>query len=117
MVDWLIVVVFTDGETQKLSDEMLKVVAREIVTCATSWILLGAELGLKKEVLDCIDVNSGHRNEPERYAAYEMLWRARECCLLLNTCQLVRACENKQSFVLAWKLAVFFGLPFISPEL
>ena len=110
-------IIFTDVVGQELSEKMLQGVAREIVTCSTSWILLGAELGLEKEVLDCIDVNSRHRNEPDEYAAYEMLWRARESCLLLNTGQLVRACENKRSFTLAWKLALLFGLPIISPEL
>ena len=53
---------------------MLKDAAREIKNTSTSWVLLGAEIGLKKEVLDRIEVDSRQRNESEEHATYNMLW-------------------------------------------
>lgn len=95
---------------------MLKDVAREIKNTSTSWVLLGAEIGLKKEVLDRIEVDSRQRNELEEHATYNMLWRARECGLLSTPAQLVRACQGKESIHLAWKLTKMFGMPHLPPE-
>ena len=93
-----------------LTDKMLGTAAQEIVKMSESWMLLGIHLGLQKNILDIIDINSRGRpqGQGQEHAAYEMLWKARESSLLSTTKQLINACSTRGSTLLACKLNQIF---------
>ena len=101
-------VLFADAEAVPLTDDMLVAAAQEIVNTSSSWMLLGAEIGLTKAVLDGIDVNSRARSEHQQHAAYEMLCQARERNYISTTTELIRACQNRENIKLACALSHLF---------
>lgn len=103
-----IIITYID-DLQLITDDQITTAARVITSTPSSWMLLGAEMGIKKEVLDRIDVNSRARNMANEYAAYEMLHRARESKLLSSTSQLIRASQRTRNFTLTVKLMKSFN--------
>lgn len=91
-----------------LTDKMLGTAAQEIVKMSESWMLLGIHLGLQKNILDIIDINSRGKSQGQEWAANEMLWKARESSLLSTTKQLINACSTRGSTLLACKLNQIF---------
>lgn len=101
--------VFADEETV-LTDKHLAIAAKELCI-SSSWIIFGAEIGLKNEVLDRIDIDTRGRRDSQQHAAYEMLCLARERKLLSTPSQLIRAILQSDKKTLAWKLSKLLDIP------
>lgn len=101
--------VFADKETD-LTPHHLFIAAKELCE-SLSWILFGAEIGLKKEVLDRIDVDTRGRRDRLQHATYEMLCQARERNLLSTPSQLIRALLQSDKTPLARKLTTLLDIP------
>lgn len=101
--------VFADEE-RVLTDEQLVTAAKELCV-SSSWILFGAEIGLKKEDLDRIDIDTRGRIDSQQQAAFEMLCRAKERKLLSTPSQLIRALLQSDRKPLAWKLTKLLDIP------
>lgn len=100
---------FADEE-RVLTDKQLVIAAKELCV-SSSWILFGAEIGLMKEVLDRIDMDTRCRRNSQQQAAYEMLWQAKERKLLSTPSQLIRALLQSDRKPLAWKLTKLLDIP------
>lgn len=100
------VYVFLDEETV-LTDHQLVIAAKELCV-SLSWIVFGAKIGLKKEDLDRIDVDTRSRPHSQQQAAYHMLCLAKERMLLSTPSQLIKALGQSE---VAWKLTKLFDIP------
>lgn len=75
-------------------------------------MIVGTHIGLRKEVLDRIDVEIG-KNRSQRDAAFEMLYKARESNLLTTPAQLVMVLQDSGENLkpVAWNLAELWNIP------
>ena len=87
----------TDLPQESITDKELWEVARYI---SGSWFEVGIQLGVKKDILDRIEIENRQTVTMER-AAFEMLHRAREDCIYSSSQELAELLEKCREFTAA----------------